>query len=706
MIRVAGFLAAALLLAVPQAARADSFASTVPDQTFTVGTAVSVTLPKIVESDSPPCRHIYADYSLSPAPPQGLSFAGGWNATRLISGTPTQATAETQYTYSAYSNDCYKTSTATFNITVVAASSCSSQSTDDLKADCAALESLYDDTGGADWKTSTNWKSSNPLGQWHGVSVTDGRVSYIHLDSNQLTGTISDLSSLTGLTGLDLSNNSLSGTIPDLGSLTGLNYLLLQNNDLDGNFPSSMSSLTALHNLNLSDNSLGGTIPDLSSLTRLTRMQLSDNAFSGTIPDLSSTRLGTLDLSNNQLTGTLGGSSLPNSLCVINLSNNSLSGTIPDLSSQRRLCQLRLNGNSFTGTVSASLFPDGSADSPVVIDLSDNRLSGTLPDLSSISRLAYLILRNNSFSGTIPSGLGSKDSIRELDLSNNSLSGTIPDLSSLTGLGYLFLQNNNLNGAIPDLSSSPTLAQLGLWGNPGLLTGDITLNSSVNLGVVDRAALITLIEKNGGPTTNLSNWGTSDMNTWEGVTVLSGRVTELDLSGKGLTGGISNSIEALSSLTILNLSQNSSLAGTLPLKLANINTLGTLNIGCTGISVPTDQSFTQWLTGLGSNYTPATPCGSGSGSSSPTQQSSPPQPVEEQVGGGGEETDTSEETENERQPVASGDAEGGGCALASEAGERPLALGAALGLLVAASVLGLAASRRGRRQSGERRRPG
>ena len=616
------------------------------------------------------------------------------------------------------------------------ASSCSSQSSDDLKADCAVLETLYDSAGGADWKTSTNWKTANALGRWHGVSVYDGRVASLDLESNQLTGTIPDLSSLNylhdlhlndnslsgtipalsslaELIGLDLSNNSLSGTIPALGSLTGLNYLLLQNNELNGSIPSGLSSLTLMNNLNLSNNDLGGTIPDLNGMTNLTRLDLSDNILSGTVPDLSSTRLQILDLSDNQLTGTLSGSSLPNRICEINLSNNSLSGTVPDVSSMSGLCQLHLKGNSFTGTISASLFPNGTTGGPVVIDLSDNSLSGEIPDLgSSVSNLGYLILGNNSFSGTIPSGLGSNSSIRELDLSNNSLSGTIPDLSSLTGLGYLFLQNNSLSGTIPDLSSTRYLAQLGLWGNSGL-TGDITLNSSVNLGVVDRAALIELIKKNGGSTTSLSNWVSSDMSTWEGVTVSGGRVTGLDLSGKGLAGSISNSIEALTGLTTLNLSQNTSLGGTLPLKLSEISGITTLNIQCTGIGVPTDQSFTTWLNGL-TSYTPATPCGGGGSSSPPARQSqsSPPPAGEEEEdksgrgagGSGGVEAEA--EFPQTDPEVDSGDIEAGagGCALAT--GDADVPLGAAFGLLVAALVLTLAVSRRGRRQSGERRHSG
>lgn len=53
-----------------------------------------------------------------------------------------------------------------------------------------ALNNLYEATGGAGWVTKTNWGSSAPLSQWHGVAVNDqGRVVKLVLDSNSLEGT-------------------------------------------------------------------------------------------------------------------------------------------------------------------------------------------------------------------------------------------------------------------------------------------------------------------------------------------------------------------------------------------------------------------------------------------------------------------------------------------------------------------------------------
>ena len=54
--------------------------------------------------------------------------------------------------------------------------------------DRAALEALYDATNGANWNASDNWKTDEPLEQWHGVATDgDGRVMRLTLGHNQLT---------------------------------------------------------------------------------------------------------------------------------------------------------------------------------------------------------------------------------------------------------------------------------------------------------------------------------------------------------------------------------------------------------------------------------------------------------------------------------------------------------------------------------------
>ena len=110
--------------------------------------------------------------------------------------------------------------------------------------DRAALEALYDATDGANWKANDNWKTDEPLDQWHGVTTdSDGRVTSLVLFANQLRGAIpSEIGNLTSLDTLVLAENELSGPIPsEVGNLTSLRSLWLNDNRLTGQVPAALS---------------------------------------------------------------------------------------------------------------------------------------------------------------------------------------------------------------------------------------------------------------------------------------------------------------------------------------------------------------------------------------------------------------------------------------------------------------------------------
>ena len=97
-----------------------------------------------------------------------------------------------------------------------------------LEEDRTVLEALYDATGGTGWTDNTNWKTSAPLDDWHGVTTdADDRVSRLDLSWNELTGPMPvDLGSLVNLQSLELFSNDLAGPIPaELGSLVNLETL-------------------------------------------------------------------------------------------------------------------------------------------------------------------------------------------------------------------------------------------------------------------------------------------------------------------------------------------------------------------------------------------------------------------------------------------------------------------------------------------------
>jgi Leucine-rich repeat (LRR) protein len=199
--------------------------------------------------------------------------------------------------------------------------------------DSLALVDFYNSTGGPNWTDHTNWLTTAPLGTWRNVTVSNGRVTYLYLDGNNISGKIpvsfgnltklgflsidgahltdslpSSFGNLTSLTYLDLSSNQLSGPIPSsLGNLSNVSTLLLNNNNLSGTIPSALANISALNTLSLDNNQLTGTIPAaFGNLANLYSFTVGHNQLSGAVPSNISKPhipyLNTLVLNNNLFT--------------------------------------------------------------------------------------------------------------------------------------------------------------------------------------------------------------------------------------------------------------------------------------------------------------------------------------------------------------------------------------------------------------------
>ena len=154
--------------------------------------------------------------------------------------------------------------------------------------DRAALVALYNATDGANWETNTNWNSTEPIGDWYGVTTNaNGRVTRLYLVGNELDGSIpSALGNLSYLVYLSFGSNDLSGSIPSqLGNLSNLEKLFLERNELSGSIPSQLGSLSSLLVLALAENGLTGSLPTtLANLSNLETFDVKDNELSGSIP--------------------------------------------------------------------------------------------------------------------------------------------------------------------------------------------------------------------------------------------------------------------------------------------------------------------------------------------------------------------------------------------------------------------------------------
>ena len=383
------------------------------DQSVNEGTTVTLDGSASSDSDGNPISYQWIA-------PSEISL----NSTSLASPSfsAPEVSANTDYTFYLVVSDGYLNSpTDEVHITVKNVEPKINQQ------DSLALVVLYNATDGSNWTKKGNWLT-DAVKTWEGVTVENGRVVGLNLatcPSVGLTGTLpAEISNLTAIKSIYLSNNQLSGSLPaSWSALENLQQLDISNNKFSGSLPESWSALLNLNSLVLSGNQLTGTLPaSWAGLTNLQSLQLSSNLLSGILPTNWSTltNLLLLYLSGNQLTGTLpvSWSALTN-IQVLYLGSNQISGLLP--TSWSTLTNLQQ------------------------LSLGNNLISGSLPDSwSDLVNLQYLELGYNQINGTIPLVWSSLMNLRNLFLYYNQLTG-LPDLSSFANLNYFMVQGNLLD---------------------------------------------------------------------------------------------------------------------------------------------------------------------------------------------------------------------------------------------------------------------
>lgn len=248
--------------------------------------------------------------------------------------------------------------------------------------ECQALLTLYQNTDGNHWKNNNLWNQTNKPCQWYGVVCTNQHVVGIGLPSNQLHGSLPDLT-LPYLNWFILSDNQLTGQLTDFQNFSYLVWLFLGNNQFTGSVP-DFAYLAQLQLLDLSNNQLTGIIPDFSHLSNLRGLYLADNQFSGEIPNFTQLPyLQALDLSGNQLSSTIPNFSYLPNLQSLYLFANQLTGIIPNFTQLPNLQKLSLTNNQLTGDIPTfSQLPKLQ-----YLELSYNQLSGLIPNFPTFSRI-------------------------------------------------------------------------------------------------------------------------------------------------------------------------------------------------------------------------------------------------------------------------------------------------------------------------------
>ena len=409
-----------------------------------------------------------------------------------------------------------------------------------LEFETAIVRTLYDSLGGTSWtnRATNRWLSADPVSDWAGITVENGRITQIRLPDNNLRGSMPEtLAELQGLRVLDLTDNAIAGTFPlwiarltsleelriggnqftgiipdSIGALSRLRVLVADRNRLTGRIPSVMCVLSNLEELNIRQNGLTGDIAScLGSLPKLRSFDVGENRLTGTIPTSfgNITTLQAIYLDRNQFTGTIPATFGTTSTVVI-AQRNVLSNTEQTISPKQEAAQIHatpnlrflwLNGNQLTGDVPLSfanlanleelrLDNNRLAGGNLVnilprlrnlqtLDVGRNQLTGTLPaSVSDLKRLKFLALRNNQFSGEIPPQLATLDSLQTMYLDSNAFTGSVSAQFRLMRSLQTFGLSYNRLTTIPGFTSPSIVSSLFVQGNR-LQFGDLQSNAFI-----------------------------------------------------------------------------------------------------------------------------------------------------------------------------------------------------------------------------------
>ncbi|KAL1555566.1 receptor-like protein EIX1 [Salvia divinorum] len=353
------------------------------------------------------------------------------------------------------------------------------------------------------------------------------RLEYLYLSSNQISGTIPNLSSAS-IVYMDLSYNQFSGPVPlfpanatDVllfgnmlsGSISSvcetrhdrLSVLLLSNNQLSGEVPNCWGKMPNFYSLNLASNDFSGEIPSsLGALHGLNLLQLHGNNLSGELPhSLRHCRqLRLIDVGGNKLTGeiptwigqmrnvqflSLRGNklhgSIPHEICnlasiqVLDFSINNLSSMIPDCFNNFTVITSK-NATSIVPSLFGMVFDTNNVNKHY--GYSSYEWKGRESEYKKNLGLLKLVdFSSNRLSGSIPKSFSSMRGLNSLNLSKNSLTGyIIPDIGKMEMLDSLDLSHNQLSGKIPtSLAEIYTLGVLDLSDNN--LSGKISTSTQL-----------------------------------------------------------------------------------------------------------------------------------------------------------------------------------------------------------------------------------
>ncbi|KAK7284783.1 hypothetical protein RJT34_19536 [Clitoria ternatea] len=427
-------------------------------------------------------------------------------------------------------------------------------------------------------------QGGDPCGNppWKYIFCLNSRVNQIQAKGLNLTGPLpQNFNQLSMLSNLGLQNNRLNGPLPSFKGLSKLQFAFLDNNDFDSipsDFFDGLESLEALaldHN-NLNATTGGWRLPSsLQGSTQLTNFSCMSCNLVGPLPEF----LGEM-----------------NSLSLLKLSNNNLTGEIPRSLNRSALQVLWLNNQQ------------------------GERLSGTIDVVSTMVPLSSLWLHGNVFTGSIPENIGDLVSLKDFDLNGNRIVGLVPDALGNMQLDNLDLNNNMLMGPIPNFKASKFSYD----------NNDFCQSKPGVPCAFEVMALLGFLSGLNYPSNLVDSWKDNDPcgGNWLGIKCdVNGKVSMINLPKFKLNGTLSPSVANLGSLVEIRLGGNN-ISGGVPSNWTSLTSLKLLDLSDNNISPPLPE-FRNGLKPVvvGNHLLDGSPEASSSGNNSPSTGSGNAEPA-------------------------------------------------------------------------------
>ncbi|MEM9326636.1 MAG: Ig-like domain-containing protein, partial [Bacteroidota bacterium] len=324
--------------------------------------------------------------------------------------------------------------------------------------DSLALVSIYVSTKGDDWVNNRSWLTGR-LREWHGVTLTEARVTSLQLDSNRLEGTIPDLDEgLDLVTKIDLSANEITD-VGNLSDLAALDSLKVQGNRLQFAPLESLNTLSA----NVVYSPQLEVLAPVRLLLQVGTTTNIDRIVSGTNNTYSWFRNGEA-ITNDAGTLPLNVTSISDeAIYHVEVTNPSL----PDLVLKTTDVIVRVSSTERDRAALLVLYDSagGAAWTNGVNWPDESDLSNWVGVGVSDERVVSLDLAGSNLSGFIPDDLTDIAGLTTIDLSDN-LIDRIPNLSPLAELTSVDVSGNLLD--FEDLEPNAQVPGI-QYGNQGLI---------------------------------------------------------------------------------------------------------------------------------------------------------------------------------------------------------------------------------------------